>query len=159
MKYSAFILLMMSFCIGAKMIPNTEMVNLYNNQIPQTRILMSELNEVMKITEPVFDLYKHMRGLTPEAVALSQHLMQIQEKSDELYGKAPIATPFTSCRSLTGVAYNYWIEKLDSLNTKNEKRLDALFEQYNKLVKECSKQIKTPPPKMVEELAIIDVTQ
>lgn len=140
------------------MVPNTEMIALYEQQKPQTRILMSELNEVMKIIDPVFGLYKHMGGLTPEVVAVSRHLLQIQERSDELYGKAPTVTPFSSCRGLTGVAYNYWIEKLNSFKTQNEKQLDVVFNQYNKMVKECSKQIKTPPPKMVEDLGIIDVT-
>jgi hypothetical protein len=38
------------------------------------------------------------------------------------------------------------------------KNVDVVFNQYNKMVKECSKQIKTPPPKMVERAQIIDVT-
>ncbi|MFM2842815.1 hypothetical protein AB8S16_20620 [Klebsiella pneumoniae] len=159
MKYTAIFLLMLGFCARADMVQNTKMIDLYEQQKPQTRVLMSELNEVMKIIDPVFGLYKHMGGPSPEVVAVSRHLLQIQERSDELYGKAPGATPFSSCRALTEVAYNYWIEKLNSVKTQDEKQLDVVFNQYNKMVKECSKQIKTPPPKMVEELGIIDVTQ
>ncbi|HCG2926656.1 TPA: hypothetical protein NJV01_003361 [Escherichia coli] len=157
MKYAALFFLVISSSIAAKMIPNTEMLNLYSEQRQQTRELMSELNEVMKITEPVFGLYKSLGGLTPEVVAVSKHLLQIQESADELYGKAPTITPFSSCRTLAGIAHTYWLEKLSSAKSKNNQPLNSLFAQYNNLVKECSKQIKTAPPKMVEELQIIDV--
>ncbi|MFJ5428558.1 hypothetical protein ACIPUP_05290 [Pectobacterium actinidiae] len=149
--------LIFSFSSKAEMIENTEMLSLYAEQKSQTRVLMSELNKVMKTTEAVFDLAKYMDGVTPEVVAISKHLLQIKERADELYGKSPTITPFSSCRTLTGIAYSYWLTKLQSLKSENDKHLDEAFRQYNKSAKECSKQIKTPPPKMVQELQIIDV--
>ncbi|EHD21535.1 MULTISPECIES: hypothetical protein [Brenneria] len=157
MRYAALIFLVMSSYAGAGMVENTDMINLYSEQRPQTRVLMSELNEVMKITDPVLGLYKHMNGLTPEVVAVSQHLLQIKDRADELYGKSPTITPFSSCRTVTGMAYSYWLAKLHAITSKNDKHLDEALRQYNKSANECSKQIKTPPPKMVEELQIIDV--
>jgi hypothetical protein len=41
---------------------------------------MSELNEVMKIIDPVFGLYKHMGGPSPEVVAVSRSFTDTGEK-------------------------------------------------------------------------------
>jgi hypothetical protein len=74
---------------------------------------MSELNEVMKIIDPVFGLYKHMGSVTRGSCCQSIFYRYRREAMNFTVKKLPRYS-----RALTGVAYNYWIEKLIALRLR-----------------------------------------
>jgi hypothetical protein len=82
---------------------------------------MLQLNEVMKIIDPVFGLYISLReSVTRGSCCQSASFTDTGEEAMNFTVRQG-ATPFSSCRALTGVAYNYWIEK-QCVKTQDEKR-------------------------------------
>lgn len=161
MKKSLLLLIvsLVSYSASSEQVDNTKMVNLYHSQLAPTKQLMSETNEVMKLSTATYSMLKKTQSLSPEARAVSIHLIDITNRAKQLYGDINQETPFTSCRQVPSRGYDLWLTRLNNIKNPNEKELEQSLDVYNKEVKDCSKEIKTPPPKKKEALTIIDVTE
>lgn len=161
MKKSLLLIIvsLLSYSAYAEQVDNSKMVNLYHSQLAPTKQLMSETNEVMKLSTAAYSMFKKTQSLSPEAQALSSHLIDLASRSQQLYGDINHETPFSSCRQVPSLGYDLWLTRLSNIKNPNEKQLEQSLDIYNVKVKECSKEIKSPPPKRKEALTIIDVTE
>ncbi|ELE9726048.1 hypothetical protein RM410_004376 [Enterobacter kobei] len=164
MRYMALFLVMLSTTAIAQTVPNTKAVETYKNQLEDTKRIFNETQSTLMGATAVFDMYKSLGYLTPEVVAVSRHLLLLDEDAKKLYGENLLLTPtpFSSCATLPATAYSYWMARLSSLKTDNVNTVNAQGESYIKQGKECKFAINNPPPTNIEEsddLEIIDVTQ
>lgn len=161
MKIALLLTLLLTFFANAKMIPNTKALEIYHNQLAETQRIFNEVQQTLIVSDAVYNMYKSLGYITPEVIAISRHLLVLEEDSKQLYGDVSLGlTPFVSCSSMASDAYNFWMEKIDGLKKENQEYVNQLGMSYINSGKECLSAINTAPPKEIEDrrnLQIIDV--
>lgn len=148
--------------VQAKEMDNSKMVTLYKNQLEQTKQLAYETQQLLNASETVVDLAKKISTSSAglEIKAINLHFKLLDETSTQLYGSYPAITHFEGCKRLPMNASFVWQAHLDNLGRDNTTLIKSSTDSYVSALKDCAKEIKTPPPSKVEEpdnLQIIDV--
>lgn len=146
----------------SKEVDNSKMVELYKNQLEQTKQLAYETQQVLLASDSIVELARNIRDSSAglEIKAINRHFIFLDETTTQLYGSYPVITHFEACKRLPMNASFVWQANLDNLRRDNSKIIKQYTESYISTLKTCEKEIKTPPPAKIEEpddLQIIDV--
>lgn len=160
--YSTILMFIAALPVEAKLVDNTEMVSTYNNQLNDVGKLFDEIQQTVKASAPIYEMYKNLGYATPEVPAVGRHFSLLTERSEEIFGFPTKNTPFISCSKLALQANVFWSEQLSGLHRVNSEQINRAGEGYIKIGRECKNELSTPPPKTVEEndkLEIIDIDE
>lgn len=163
MKYSILFLVVISPSIMAGPASNSQMLDLYNSQLQETKRLFKETQDTMIEAAPVREMSQKIGRTTPDVIKISKRFLSLAEQSKNIYGSDLILhpTPFADCARLPSTAYSLWLEQI-SQSENNSTAIQSLGESYIQTGKGCVDAMKNPPSIIVEEsdsLEIIDVSQ